>query len=145
AHTWDLDRVCRRAPTDPVAESVHADRFGPLVWLSASCPQREVHRHGHHHPHRLPVEEGGRVAPLAYGVDSRLVEFRDRPEDFQIRDRAVGFDHGLENHDSADAGLARRFRVDRIDVVDLVRLLDDAANTERGTLLVSVRSWRWGR
>src|SRR5688572_21247841 len=94
--------------------------------------QSELDGDGHDDGHGHVVEQRRRVLPLPDGVDGRLVEERDRTKDAHVLHFAVHADGRLEDHDSLYArGLGNR-RIDRIDLLQLSRLLDLPADAHRG-------------
>src|SRR2546430_16072454 len=56
-------------------------------------------------------------------------------QDFELLNRAVLADDGVQTHGAGDAGLARQRRINRLDTVDVSRCLDGAADAERAGLL----------
>src|SRR5512134_3008683 len=50
--------------------------------------QLEVYRHRHDDRHRNAIQQGGRVDPLFYRFDRRLVQQGDAAEDGHVRDLA---------------------------------------------------------
>src|SRR3954471_4374105 len=65
--------------------------------------QRELNGDGHDDRYGHAVEQRRREFPLAYGVECRVVEQRDRPQDLRVRHLPAGPDGGLDDDDALNA------------------------------------------
>jgi hypothetical protein len=113
--------ICIACPPGLVSESRCC---GPIREL-------EVNRDGHDDRHGHAVEQRRRVDPLLDGVDRRLVEEGDAPQDLHVRHLALGADRALQDHDALDARLAGDVRIARPHVLELLGLLDLAPDADR--------------
>src|SRR5580693_2886087 len=63
-------------------------------------------------------------------------------QDFQLLNRTVLADDGVQAHGAGDAGLARERRIDRLNAVDNASGLDVTTDAEWTTLMRFRRGWR---
>ena len=95
--------------------------YAPLLPVKADADrpslQREIDRDRHDDRHGDAVEQRRRELPLLDCVERRLVEQRNRPQNFGVLDPAVGADGRLDDDDALHAGGLGDRRIDRIDVL----------------------------
>src|SRR4029450_891338 len=103
-----------------------------------SSLQREIDRHGHDDRNGLAVKSRWREFPFAHRIERGGIEQRNRPQDFRILHFAVRSDRGLDDDDALHSGRLRDWRIDRLLILDLGRLLDVAPDADR-----RLRWWRW--
>src|SRR5258708_34979621 len=103
--------------------------------------ERKNHVNGGVHFDRLAIEQGRLIAPLPDGIQRGLLQQWMAADNFELLNRAVLADDGVQTHRAGDAGLARQRRINRLNTVDAARGLDLASAAERA----SQRRHRRGR
>src|SRR6266850_6327107 len=104
--------------------------------------KRENHVNGGVHFNRLAIEKSRLIAPLAHGIQRVLLQQRMARLDFELLNRAVLGNDGVQAHRAGNARLARERRINGLDTVQDARGLDVAANLQRAGQL---RFWRGRR
>src|SRR5712691_990411 len=122
-----------------------ATRSGAPVPRPARQPallvERKNHVNGRVHFHGIAIEKSRLIAPLTDGVQRGLLQQGMAVHDFELLNRAVLADDGVQTDGAGDARLARQRRINRLNTVDDSRCLDVAADADR-----TGRSRpRWGR
>src|SRR5713226_3784086 len=122
-----------RGPTRVFPEI--ATRGGAPVPRPARQPvllvERKNHVDGGVHFYRLAIEQGRLIAPLTHSIQRGLLQQRVAAHNFELLNRALLADDGVQTHRAGDAGLARQRRINRLNTVDDARSLDLAADAER--------------
>src|SRR5918994_4244785 len=131
---WCHISIRFRPPSPIVLSSGVSYRFSCLL-------QRELNGDGHDDRYGNAVEQRRRELPLAYGIERRVVEQRNRPEHLRIGDLATRTDRRLDDHDPLDARRLRDGRIRRTHILGLHRRLDVAADAHR---CGGRRRWRRG-
>src|SRR6266850_6438378 len=104
--------------------------------------KRENHINGGVHFNRLAIEKSRLIAPLAHGIQRVLLQQRVARLDFELLNRAILGNDGVQAHRTGNAGLARERRINGLDTVQDARGLDVAADLQRAGQL---RFWRGRR
>src|SRR5215218_5993624 len=102
--------------------------------------QRELNGDGHDDRYGHAVEQRRRELPLAYGIECRIVEQRDGPQDLRVGDLPARPDRGLDDDVSLHPRRLGNRRIRRPDVFRLHRGLDVPADAHRRG-----GRWRWRR
>src|SRR5713226_8165632 len=112
-----------------------ATRSGAPVPRPARPPvllvERKNHVNGGVNFHRIAIEQSRLIAPLTHSILRSLHQQRVAGHNFQLLNRAVLADDGVQTHGAGDAGLARQRRINRLNTVDNARSLDVAAHAKR--------------
>src|SRR5713226_7432208 len=93
--------------------------------------KRENHINGGVHFNRLAIEKSRLIAPLAHGIQRVLLQQRVARLDFELLNRAILGNDGVQAHRTGYAGLARERRINGLDTVQDARSLDIAADLQR--------------
>src|SRR5882724_9442976 len=104
--------------------------------------KRENHVNGGVHFNRLAIEKSRLIAPLAHGIQRVLLQQRVARLDFELLNRAILGNDGVQAHRTGNAGLARERRIYRLNTIQNARGLDVAANLQRAGQLRLWRGWR---
>src|SRR6202165_5867537 len=80
--------------------------------------ERENHVNGGVDFDSIAIEKRRLIAPLTNGIESSLLQQRMARQNFQLLNRAVLTDDGMQAHRAGNAGLARERRIDRLNAID---------------------------
>src|SRR5712692_1628635 len=128
----------RFAPFRSLAKSQAGQGAGPLLpdhertrrEAAALLSESENHINRGDHLDRLAVQQGRVVAPLAHGLQSRLLQQRMAGEHLQLHDRAVLGDYRLQPHGAGNARLLGQRRIHGLNLVDQLGGLHLAADAD---------------
>src|SRR6267142_3409503 len=101
--------------------------------------KRENHVNRRVHFNRFAVEKRRLIAPLTHGIQRVLLQQRVARLDFELLNRAILGNDGVQAHRTGNAGLARERRIHRLDTIQDACGLDIAADLQRAGQL---RFWR---
>src|SRR5712664_790951 len=104
--------------------------------------KRENHVNGGVHFNRLAIEKSRLIAPLTDGIQSVLLQQRVARLDFELLNRAIFGNDGVQTNGAGNTGLARERRIHRLNTIQNARGLDVAADLQRAGQL---RLWRGRR
>src|SRR5882724_11792289 len=97
--------------------------------------KRENHVNRRVHFNRFAVEKRRLIAPLTHGIQRVLLQQRVARLDFELLNRAILGNDGVQAHSTGYARLARERRIYRLNTIQNARGLDVAANLQRARQL----------
>src|SRR6266571_157604 len=103
--------------------------------------ERKNHVNGGVNFHWIAIEKSRLIAPLPNSVQRGLLKQWMAVQNFELLNRAVLTDDGVQTHGARDARLTSERRIHRLNAVDDAGCLDVAANAKRTSQL----RLRWGR